>query len=75
MLVRGRVEHVPGGASVLPDPGPESAPWPDDTRSMLFCLTPDAVTGRELPRGHVDVSAGRGPGSVQRDEVGPPHLR
>lgn len=67
VLVRGRADHALGEHPVVPPGSPDPAPWPDGPRSMLFCLTPDEVTGRALRQGDVAPSAGVAPGSVQRD--------
>ena len=69
VLVRGRVEHVLHGATEVPAAGPESAPWPDGLRSMVFSLTPDLVTGRALRQADVTAGRERGPGSVQRVRI------
>ncbi|MCY7395275.1 MAG: pyridoxamine 5'-phosphate oxidase family protein [Nocardioides sp.] len=64
VLVRGRAEHALDTRSTVSWPGP--APWPDGTRTMMFCLTPSQVTGRALKQGDVAPEPGHGPGSIQR---------
>lgn len=73
VLVRGRVEHVLNSATAVPAPEPESAPWPDGLRTMVFCLTPDLVTGRALRQADVSPGFEQGPGSVQRAAADTPH--
>ena len=75
VLVRGRVEHVLHSVTAVPHAKPESLPWPDGLRSMLFCLTPDTVTGRMVRQADVTPGPGTGPGTVQRAGVDAPHLR
>lgn len=49
VLVQGRASHVmPGKEFAGPTPT-RPTPWPDGTRTMLFCLTPTEVTGRSIP--------------------------
>lgn len=66
VLVRGQAEHVLNSATAVEPGGPESLPWPDGLRGMVFCLTPDLVTGRALRQHDVAPRIGRGPGTVQR---------
>ena len=64
VLVRGRAEHATGRHPAVSDGFPDSAPWPDGIRSMVFCLTPESVTGRALR--HAAMDSPTGPGAVQR---------
>ncbi len=66
VLVRGRAEHTPGVHPAVPEGGPDPTPWPEGLRSMVFCLTPTAVTGRALRQRDVSPAPGCGPGSIQR---------
>ena len=66
VLVQGRAEHVLGAHPLVEDPASELSPWPEGTRSMVFCLTPDTVSGRLLRQADVSPAAGRGPGTIQR---------
>jgi hypothetical protein len=76
VLVRGPVHHVLHGAMAVSEGWPGSSPWPDGLRTMVFCLTPDRVTGHLLHQHDVSPGAGRGPGTVQRGDVvvGPDHV-
>lgn len=65
VLVRGRAEHVVDAGAVAVS-WPDPAPWPAGIRTMLFCLTPNEVTGRALKQGDVSPGPGHGPGSIQR---------
>lgn len=66
VLVRGRAEHVTGQHPEVPIGSPDPTPWPDGIRAMVFCLTPDDVTGRALRQADVAPAAGQVPGSTQR---------
>jgi len=66
VLVRGRAEHVTDTEHAVPPGSPALAPWPDGTRSMVFCLTPDEVTGRVLRQADVTPGPDHRPGSTQR---------
>ena len=68
VLARGRAEHVLGRDVDAPAGWLDSAPWPDGTRSMVFCLTPTEVTGRALSPRDVVPDAEHRPGMVQRHE-------
>lgn len=63
VLVRGRAEHV---TSPEHAGAPDAIPWPDGARSMVFCLTPDEITGRALRQGDVTPGPDHRPGSTQR---------
>lgn len=71
VLVRGRAEHVLHDDVDAPPEWEQAVPWPDGTRTMLFCLDPDHVSGRSLRQRDVSPGAGHEPGSIQRSGPGP----
>lgn len=66
VLVRGRAEHVLAGDLVPPPDWADAEPWADGIRTMVFRVTPTAVTGRVLAARDVTPQAGHRPGAVQR---------
>lgn len=66
VLVRGHVDHVTGDEHPAGLGSAQATPWPEGSRSMVFCLTPDEVTGRALIQGDVTPARGHEPGSTQR---------
>lgn len=67
VMVRGLAAHVSTeDYPDLPDETPDPTPWPEGTRSMLFRLTPTAVSGRALRQPDVSPLPGHGPGTTQR---------
>jgi hypothetical protein len=72
VLVRGRAEHALGEHPAVPGGAPDPTPWPDGTRTMVFRLTPEKVSGRALRQADVAPGAAQTPGNVQRAHGGAP---